>query len=316
MKVLVTGGAGFVGAALTKRLIADGHEVVVVDSLNEYYDPLLKRARLKEFENKIAFYQADIADYQALEEVFTAHHFDKVCHLAAQAGVRYSLVDPLAYARSNYLGTAHVFELARLHAIPHVIFASSSSVYGANTKLPFEEGDPCDHPLSIYAASKRAGELLADSYTRLFGMSVTALRFFTVYGPWGRPDMALFSFTEHMLKGEPIEIFNNGDMKRDFTYIDDIVEGFMRALQKPNGFQIYNLGHGAPVALRDFVKVLEDSLGVKAKTINKPMQAGDMKETSASVEKAKRELGFEAKVGIEEGVAKFVAWYRGRYHGR
>jgi UDP-glucuronate 4-epimerase len=315
MNVLVTGGAGFVGAAVTKRLLKEGHAVVVVDNLNEYYDPALKRARLAEFGKDISFYQIDIADLSALEGVFKKHAFDKVCHLAAQAGVRYSLVDPCAYARSNYVGTGNVLELARRYGSPHVVAASSSSVYGASTSLPFTEDDPCDKPLSIYAASKRTGELLASAYCSLFKMNITALRFFTVYGPWGRPDMALFSFTEKMLKGESIEIFNNGDMKRDFTYIDDIVEGFMCALAKPAGYAVYNLGHGAPVALRDFVMTLEDALGVKAVTVDKPMQAGDMKETYASVEKAKRELGFEAKVSLEEGIPKFVAWYR-MYHDR
>jgi UDP-glucuronate 4-epimerase len=315
MTILVTGGAGFVGAALVKRLLTEGHTVVVVDNMNQYYDPALKRARLAEFKDKITFYEIDIADLAALEEVFKKHAFDKVCHLAAQAGVRYSLVDPYAYAKSNYVGTGNVLELARRYGSPHVVVASSSSVYGASTALPFTENDSCDHPLSIYASSKRAGELLASSYCSLFSMNITALRFFTVYGPWGRPDMALFSFTEHMLKGEPIEIFNNGDMKRDFTYIDDIVEGFMNALSKPMGYAVYNLGHGHPVALRDFVTTLEDALGIKAQTIDKPMQAGDMKETYASVAKAKRELGFEAKVSLEEGVPQFVAWYR-RFYDR
>jgi UDP-glucuronate 4-epimerase len=315
MIILVTGGAGFIGAALTKRLLKEGHEVVVVDNMNEYYDPALKRARLAEFKDKVTFYEIDIADLPALEEVFKKHTFDKVCHLAAQAGVRYSLVDPYAYAKSNYLGTQNILDLARRYGSPHVVMASSSSVYGASAALPFTEDNPCDHPLSIYASSKRAGELLASSYCSLFKMDITALRFFTVYGPWGRPDMALFLFTEKMLKGEPIEIFNNGDMRRDFTFIDDIIEGFMRAMTNPKGYAVYNLGHGHPVALRDFVTTLEDALGIKAQTIDKPMQAGDMKETYASVDKAKRELGFEATVGIEEGVAKFVAWYR-MYHDR
>lgn len=315
MNVLVTGGAGFVGAALTKRLLKEGHTVVVVDNLNEYYDPALKRARLAEFKDRVTFYEIDIADLSALEEVFKKHMFDKVCHLAAQAGVRYSLVDPYAYAKSNYVGTGNVLELTRHYGAAHIVIASSSSVYGASTAMPFTEDDPCDRPFSIYAASKRAGELLASSYHLLFSMDITALRFFTVYGPWGRPDMALFSFTEHMLKGEPIELFNNGDMKRDYTYIDDIVEGFVRALAKPKGYAVYNLGHGVPVALRDFVTTLEDALGVKAQIIDKPMQAGDMKETYASVEKAKRELGFEARVELREGIPEFVAWYRA-YHDR
>lgn len=315
MNILVTGGAGFVGAALVKRLLKEGHTVVVVDNLNEYYDPALKRARLAEFKGQITFYEIDIADLPALEEVFKRHAFDKVCHLAAQAGVRYSLVDPYAYAKSNYVGTGNVLELTRRYGAAHIVMASSSSVYGASTAMPFVEDDPCDRPLSIYAASKRAGELLASSYCSLFKMDITALRFFTVYGPWGRPDMALFSFTEHMLKDESIEIFNNGDMKRDFTYIDDIVEGFVLALGKPAGYRVYNLGHGRPVALRDFVTTLEAALGIKAKTIARPLQAGDMKETYASVEKAKRELGFEAKVDLMEGVSNFVAWYR-RFYDR
>lgn len=313
MTILVTGGAGFIGSHLVKRLVADGHEVVVVDNMNEYYDPALKRARLEEFKNRVTFYEVDIAHGAGLEGVFKKHTFEKICHLAAQAGVRYSLVDPFAYARSNYVGTQNVLELARRHGTPHIVFASSSSVYGASTALPFTEDDPCDRPLSIYAASKRAGELLAYSYHSLFGMDVTPLRFFTVYGPWGRPDMALFSFTDKIMKGEPIELYNGGDMRRDFTYVDDIVDGFVRALLKPGGFQIFNLGHGVPVGLEDFVATLESALGRAAQKIKKPIQPGDMRETYASVEKAKRVLGFEANIPLDEGVTRFVAWYRSHY---
>ena len=239
MNILVTGGAGFIGSHLSKRLLSEGHTIVVVDNMNEYYDPDLKRARLAEFEDTITFYKEDIADSEAMKGIFEKHSFDAICHLAAQAGVRYSLSHPLVYGHSNYMGTLTLLEAARHHKVKNFIFASSSSVYGETGRVPFVEDDPCDKPVSIYAASKRAGELLCSSYSELFGIDITALRFFTVYGPWGRPDMAPIIFTEKMMKGEAIELFNGGDMRRDFTYIDDISEGFVLALEKnKNGFTI------------------------------------------------------------------------------
>ena len=311
MNILVTGGAGFIGSHLIQRLLSKGHRVVSVDNMNPYYDPALKKARLNQFKKNIVFYQADIADEKAIEKIFKKHSFDVVCHLAAQAGVRYSLSHPMVYGRSNYMGTLVILECAKKYGVANIIFASSSSVYGDTGVMPFEENAPCDKPVSIYAASKRAGELLCSSYAGLFGMDITALRFFTVYGPWGRPDMALFSFTENILKGKPIELYNGGDMRRDFTYIDDIIDGFMLVLKKqPKGFGIFNLGRGAPAGLKDFVTTLESALGVTAEIINKPMQAGDVHETYASVEKAKRMLGFSPKVLISEGIPKFVEWYK------
>ncbi len=315
MRILVTGGAGFIGSALTLRLLSDGHSVVVVDDLNEYYDPSLKRARIARFGDRVPVRIVSIADSDALDRVFALDGpFDAVAHLAAQAGVRYSLTNPEVYARSNYLGTQNVLESVRNHGVPHVVFASTSSVYGSTKDLPFTEDSRVDTPLSIYAASKRAGELLASTYAHLFGINVTALRFFTVYGPWGRPDMALFGFTKAILEGTPVELFNGGDMKRDFTYIDDIVDGFTQALavQLP-GFEIINLGHGSPVHLRRFLEVIEQELGKKAKIIEKPLQPGDMLETYADTKKARALLGFAPQVPVEEGVKRFVSWYRG-YH--
>lgn len=313
MKVLVTGGAGFIGNHLTLRLLADGHDVVIVDNVNPYYDPTLKEARLKRLPDTVPVYRLDISDVEALETVFKEHTFDAIAHLAAQAGVRYSLIDPLAYARTNYLGTQNIFEMARLYNVPHVVFASTSSAYGKNKDMPFKESADTGTPMSVYASSKRAGELLAHAYSHLFGIHVTCLRFFTVYGPWGRPDMALFLFTEAMLSDKPIELYNGGDMKRDFTYVDDIVEGFARALEKPMGYEIINLGHGRPVHLREFVSFIEDALGKKATIIEKEIQPGDVPETFADVSKAKEKLGFSAKMPIEQGVAHFVAWYRDYY---
>jgi len=312
MNILVTGGAGFIGSHLIRRLLADGHAVVCIDNMNPYYDPALKKARLNQFKKDIVFYKADIADEKAMEKIFKKHSFDVVCHLAAQAGVRYSLSHPIVYGQSNYMGTLVILEHAKKHGVKNIIFASSSSVYGDTGVMPFEETAPCDKPVSIYAASKRAGELLCSSYAGLFGMNITALRFFTVYGPWGRPDMALFSFTENIIKGKSIELYNNGNMRRDFTYIDDIIDGFMLVLNKrPAGFEIFNLGRGEPAGLKDFVGTLESALGKKALVTNKPMQPGDVHETYASIEKAKQMLGFSPKVLISEGIPQFVEWYRG-----
>lgn len=313
MNVLVTGGAGFIGSHLIKRLLADGHSVVCVDNMNSYYDPALKRARLAQFQQAITFYEVDIADFSALKNIFEHHQFDLIYHMAAQAGVRYSLSHPEVYERTNIVGTENVFKLARAYGNPPVIFASSSSVYG-DIKVPIFMEDTIGIPLSPYAETKQKGEGLCKKYVNECGMNITALRFFTVYGPWGRPDMALFSFTEKILKGEPIELYNRGDMKRDFTYIDDIIDGCILAQKNPHGFRVFNLGHGAPASLLDFVRVLEDALECKAKIIMKPMQVGDMKETYASISKAYQELDhWKPKVQLVDGVSRFVKWYRS-YH--
>lgn len=313
MKVLVTGGAGFIGNHLALRLLADGHEVVIVDNVNPYYDPTLKEARLKRLPETVKVYRVDITDFTALEEIFKENNFDAVAHLAAQAGVRYSLENPFTYAQTNYVGTLNILECVKRYAVKHVVCASTSSVYGNNKDMPFEETSRVETPMSVYAATKRGTELLGYTYNHLFGLNATFLRFFTVYGPWGRPDMALFLFTKAILNDEPIELFNGGDMKRDFTYVDDIVEGFVRALDKPNGHQIFNLGNGKPVHLRDFLTIIETEIGKKAKIIEKPIQPGDVPETYANVSKAKELLGFEAKVSVEQGVQNFVAWYREYY---
>ena len=314
MKILVTGGAGFIGFHLVNKLLEEGNDVVCVDNMNKYYDPELKRARLELIKDKIEFYEIDIADKDKLEEVFKKHKIEQICHLAAQAGVRYSLENPFVYAESNYVGTTNILEFAKRYKIEHVVFASTSSAYGLNKKMPFKEDDRVDTPISIYAASKRACELLAFSYNHLFGLNVTCLRFFTVYGPYGRPDMALFKFTKKILSGEVIDVYNNGDMKRDFTYVGDIVSGFVKALETPKGFQIINLGHGAPVHLMDFIKIIEKELGKKAEINFMPMQPGDVKETFADTSKAKELLGYEAKVDVEEGVKKFIDWYKEYYN--
>lgn len=314
MKILVTGGAGFIGFHLVNKLLEEGNDVVCVDNMNKYYDPELKRARLELIKDKIEFYEIDIADKDKLEEVFKKHKIEQICHLAAQAGVRYSLENPFVYAESNYVGTTNILEFAKRYKIEHVVFASTSSAYGLNKKMPFKEDDRVDTPISIYAASKRACELLAFSYNHLFGLNVTCLRFFTVYGPYGRPDMALFKFTKKILSGEVIDVYNNGDMKRDFTYVGDIVSGFVKALETPKGFQIINLGHGAPVHLMDFIKIIEKELGKKAEINFMPMQPGDVKETFADTSKAKELLGYEAKVDVEEGVKKFIKWYKEYYN--
>jgi len=311
--VLVTGGAGFIGSHLIIRLLEKGYGVVCVDNMNEYYDPDLKKARLVQFKDRIRFYKSDIADKEALEKIFSENRIDKICHLAAQAGVRYSLENPFAYAESNYVGTLNIFELAKRNKISHIVFASTSSVYGLNEDMPFTEDQRVDSPVSIYSASKRGCELLAHVYNHLFGIDITCLRFFTVYGPFGRPDMALFRFTKNILEGKPIDVYNHGDMMRDFTYVGDIVEGFVLALEKPMGYEIINLGNGSPVKLMDYISFIEKALGKKAKLNLMDMQPGDVKETSADISKAKKLLGFEPKVDVEEGVKRFVEWYKDFY---
>ncbi len=288
MTILVTGAAGFIGSHVVNRLLADGHSVVGVDNMNPYYDPALKRARLAQFKDSITFVEADIADLDALSAVFETHAFDLVYHIAAQPGVRYSLSHPLVYVRSNELGTGNVLELARLNGKPPIVFASSSSVYGRDAELPFSEDKPVGEPLSVYAATKQAGEALCAAYSLSFGMPITVLRFFTVYGPWGRPDMAVFSFTEKILKDEIIELYEMGNLKRDFTYIDDILDGCIRAMEHFHGFRVFNLGRGETVPVVSLVGILEKATGKQAHTRAVPFQKGDMRETWANINKAKK----------------------------
>lgn len=313
-KVLVTGGAGFIGFHLINRLLDLGAEVVCIDNLNDYYDKNLKMARLAEIKDKITFYEDDIVDRVALERIFKEHRLDAVCHLAAQAGVRYSLEHPEAYVESNYIGTFNVIDLAKKYNVERLVAASTSSIYGGNERMPFKETDQVDNPLSIYAATKRGVELVGSNYCHLYDMNITFLRFFTVYGPWGRPDMALFLFTDAILSDRPIDVFNHGNMSRDFTYVTDIVEGFVLALAKPNGFQIYNLGNGKPESLESYIDEIERVLDKKAKRNMLPMQPGDVQKTWADISKAKDELDFTPQVTIHTGVEKFIAWYRDYYN--
>jgi UDP-glucuronate 4-epimerase len=323
MTVLVTGAAGFIGYHTVKRLCREGLEVVGIDNLNDYYSVELKHARLKELESLPGFrFQAlDIVDKPALMALFQAHAFTEVVHLAAQAGVRYSLDNPDVYAQSNLVGFLNVLEACRHHRPAHLIYASSSSVYGTNSKMPFCVEDAVDHPISLYAASKRANELLAHSYCHLYGLKASGLRFFTVYGPWGRPDMALFKFTEAIIKGLPIDIYNHGQMSRDFTYVDDIVESIARLRSKPpvpnepgDGVnRIFNIGRGQPVPLLEFVDCLESALGIKAQRNFMPLQAGDVIKTWADISALAEWVDFRPQVTVETGVAEFVKWYRHFY---
>jgi UDP-glucuronate 4-epimerase len=314
-KILVTGAAGFIGFHLSKRLLEEGNEVVGYDNMNDYYDVSLKKSRLDMLINK----------------VFTDHAFDTVINLAAQAGVRYSLTNPRAYIDSNIVGFMNILEASRHNNVGHLIYASSSSVYGANTKMPFSIHQNVDHPLSLYAATKKSNELMAHTYSHLYGLPTTGLRFFTVYGPWGRPDMALFLFTKAILAGEPIKVFNNGEMKRDFTYVNDIIEGIYRLINRkpePNPlwtgenpdpgtsyapFKIYNIGNNQPVELLKFISVLEDKLGKEAKKEFLPLQAGDVPATYADVDDLMNDVGFKPKTSIEEGIGEFVQWYKDYY---
>ncbi len=311
MHILVTGGAGFIGSHVIMELLKRGDTVVNIDNINEYYDPALKRARLARFKDSIEHHEVDIADKEAVEKIFKAHTFDAVCHLAAQAGVRYSIQNPFVYAQTNYVGTLTILEYAKQYQVPHIVLASTSSVCGTNTKMPFSEDDRVDTPISMYAASKRATELLAHSYCHLFDMNITVLRFFTVYGPWGRPDMALFLFTEAIINDKPIKVFNNGMMRRDFTYVDDTVSGIVAALHKtPNKFDIYHLGNGTPVPLMEYIQMIEQTLGKKAVMEMLPMQQGDVAETCADIRKAQKELGYDPKTPVQIGVPKFIEWYK------
>ena len=319
--ILVTGAAGFIGAAVAHTLLARGDQVIGIDNLNPYYDVTLKQARLKPLlaEKQFHFHQRDIADKETmlkLAEEFPA--IDVILHLAAQAGVRYSLTDPYAYVTANVMGQAVMLELARrLKNLRHFVYASSSSVYGANTKMPFSVEDPVEQPNSLYAATKRADELFSHTYAHLYGIAATGLRFFTVYGPWGRPDMAYFIFTRQILGGEAIKVFNRGEMWRDFTYIDDIVDGVVRALDRPATgtppHKLYNLGNHRPEKLTDFIAEIERGLDQKARIQLEPMQPGDVTHTYADIETSRRDLGFEPKTPISAGIPKFIAWYRDYY---
>jgi UDP-glucuronate 4-epimerase len=332
-KILVTGAAGFIGFHLSRRLLEGDNEVVGLDNLNPYYDVTLKEARLSllEKDGAFRFIRADIADRQAVAALFAKEQPEIVVNLAAQAGVRYSLKNPYAYVESNIVGFMNILEGCRHHHVRHLLYASSSSVYGANTRMPFSVHDNVDHPLSLYAATKKANELMAHTYAALYGLPCTGLRFFTVYGPWGRPDMALFLFTRAILENRPIDVFNEGRMERDFTYIDDIVEGVVRIMDRiptpdaawsgerpdPSSsfspYRLYNIGNNQPVALMDFIAILEDHLGRKAKKNFLPMQAGDVPATFADVEALTTAVGFKPATPIAEGIGRFVAWYRDYY---
>lgn len=324
---LVTGAAGFIGYHLCDALLAKGHCVLGVDNLSDYYDPRLKHSRLNELRNypQFLFLRLDLKDREAVARLFADARFDAVFHLAAQAGVRYSLVNPHAYVDSNLTAFVNILEGCRRNPEKHLIFASSSSVYGLNQKLPFSVEDPVDQPVSMYAATKRANELMAFSYSHLYGMHLTGLRFFTVYGPWGRPDMAVHKFTKSILAGDPIELYNHGRMQRDFTYVDDVVAGILQAARRPtaNGessdsnsrgrCQVYNIGSSNPIELCELVSTLETCLGVEAKVQFLPHQPGDVLDTYADIESSKRDFNYRPRVTLRQGVERFVEWYRGYY---
>lgn len=333
MKILVTGTAGFIGSHLAMRLLERNDEVVGFDNMSDYYDVNLKKARLARFMDhpNYTHIEADLADRAAVEVAFRTHKPQRVVNLAAQAGVRYAAQNPHVYVSSNVTGFLHILEGCRHHSVEHLVFASTSSVYGANTKMPFSEHQPTEHPLTLYAASKKANEMMAHSYAHLYGFPCTGLRFFTVYGPWGRPDMALFLFTKAILAGEPIKVFNHGKHKRSFTYVDDIVEGVVRTLDQPaqrnvawDGmvpdsatsdapYRIFNIGNEQPVELLRYIEVLEECLGKKAKMEMLPLQAGDVPDTEADVSELIASTGYRPVVSVDKGVATFVDWYRGYY---
>ncbi|MBL4833240.1 MAG: NAD-dependent epimerase [Pseudomonas sp.] len=328
MKFLVTGAAGFIGYHCAVRLCQAGHDVVGIDNLNDYYSVELKQARLQRLRDMpgFAFVALDIADREGMQTLFRSHRFERVIHLAAQAGVRYSLDNPYAYADANLVGFLNVLEGCRQEAVGHLVYASSSSVYGMNAKVPFAVGDAVDQPVSLYAASKRANEVMAHSYAHLYRIPTTGLRFFTVYGPWGRPDMAPFKFTKAILEGRPIDVYNGGNMSRDFTYIDDVVEGVIRIQDCPPPYadepesarldapaRLFNIGLGAPVNLLDFVGCIEAATGMQAIKQMKPMQPGDVPRTWADVEALAQRTGFRPATTLAQGVASFVSWYRGFY---
>jgi UDP-glucuronate 4-epimerase len=333
MHYLVTGAAGFIGFHLAAKLLSQGHSVVGLDNVNDYYDVNLKLDRLKQLENYLSFrfHKVNLQDRCGVEEVFRKHAFDVVVHLAAQAGVRYSLTNPHAYVASNLKGFLNILEGCRHGKVKHLVFASSSSVYGANTTMPFSVHQNVDHPVSLYAATKKANELMAHTYSHLYDLPCTGLRFFTVYGPWGRPDMALFLFTKAILEGNPIMVFNHGKMKRDFTYIDDIIEGVVRVANSPPSanpdwnretpdpgtsyapYRIYNIGNNQPVELMEFINAIEDCLGRKAEKHFLPLQPGDVPATFADIEDLERDFGFRPNTQIRDGIARFLEWYRGYY---
>ncbi len=333
MKILLTGAAGFIGMTTALRLLARGDEVVGLDNLNDYYDVTLKRSRLARLTGHVGFrfVKLDAADRAGMEALFAAEKFDRVIHLAAQAGVRYSLQNPHAYIESNIVGFTNILEGCRHSRVQHLVYASSSSVYGGNEKMPFSEHDSVDHPVSLYAATKKANELMAHTYSHLYALPTTGLRFFTVYGPWGRPDMALFLFTKAILEGRPIDVFNHGQMKRDFTFVDDIVEGVVRVLDRtaePNPaydaaladpatssapYRVFNIGNNNPVPLLDFIGCIEDALGMKAEKRLLPLQDGDVPATYANTEALKDWVGFVPGTSVQDGIGRFVVWYRDYY---
>ena len=338
MTVLITGAAGFIGFHLSTRLLQQGNSVVGFDNVNPYYDPALKRARIAQLEATAAstgstfqLIEADLEDRAAVEAAFAEQKPQKVVNLAAQAGVRYSIENPAAYIQANLVGFGHILEGCRHHGVEHLVYASSSSVYGGNTRMPFSEQHSVDHPVSLYAASKKANELMAHTYSHLYGLPATGLRFFTVYGPWGRPDMALFLFTKAMLEGKPIQVFNNGQMVRDFTYIDDIIESLMRLLDKPatadSAFdsqapnpstswaphRVFNIGNSNPTPLMEYIEAVEQALGVTAEKQLMPMQPGDVPATAADTSALEDWVQFKPNTPVQEGVANFVAWYREFY---
>lgn len=333
MQVLVTGAAGFIGFHLAQRLLGEGHSVVGLDNCNDYYDVQIKEERLKLLYPHPAFrfVRADMTDNAAMDALFAAEGFSHVVNLAAQAGVRYSLENPRSYIQSNLVGFGNILEGCRHNKVQHLVFASSSSVYGLNTTQPFSVHHNVDHPVSLYAATKKSGELMAHTYSHLYGLPCTGLRFFTVYGPWGRPDMALHLFTTAIMQGKPINVFNNGDMRRDFTYVDDIVEGIVRVMARPAApnphwnsaapdpstssapWRIYNIGNNNTVALGDFISTLEKALGMTARKNFLPMQPGDVESTYANIDDLSRDTGFSPSTPLAEGIARFVEWYRDYY---
>ncbi|AWO79528.1 MULTISPECIES: NAD-dependent epimerase [Serratia] len=333
MKFLVTGAAGFIGYHVAERLLTAGHQVIGIDNLNDYYDVGLKMARLDRLADKpgFRFIKLDLADREGMAALFAEHQFQRVIHLGAQAGVRYSLVNPLAYADANLIGHLNVLEGCRHNKVEHLLYASSSSVYGLNRKLPFATEDSVDHPVSLYAATKKANELMSHSYAHLYGLPTTGLRFFTVYGPWGRPDMALFKFTKAILAGESIDVYNHGEMHRDFTYIDDITEAIVRLqavipqadpswtveqgspATSSAPYHVYNIGNNTPVKLMEYITALEQALGVTARKNMLPMQPGDVMDTSADTAELYRDIGFKPETSVEEGVKRFVDWYKAFY---
>ena len=333
MKILVTGSAGFIGSMLSLKLLDRGDEVVGIDNHNDYYDPKIKEARLEKLKKypNYKHFKVDLGDQKNLEDVFKDHKPQKVVNLAAQAGVRYSIENPLAYINSNIVGFAHILENCRHHKVEHLVYASTSSVYGANTKMPFSEHDSTNHPLSVYAATKKSNELMAHTYSYLFKLPTTGLRFFTVYGPWGRPDMALFKFTKAILDEKPIDVFNHGKHTRDFTYIDDIVKGVTKTLDTPATinvdwksdlpdpasskapWRIYNIGNSKPVQLMSYIDALEKALGKKAKINFSPLQPGDVPDTYANLDNLKEKFNFKPSTSVIEGVASFIKWYKDYY---